>query len=194
MATPPPSSPETEPTAKPRKGGAIKRLLVLILVATICGGGGFAAGWFMFANTGSAMSDALRLIDRSSDNASTPAEKGMPRQPRPTPESDSFVTSYYTFDEALTTNPAGSRRFVQLGVSLSTQYDAQVMANVETHKVAIRSDMLAVVGSFTEDQMTGTEGRAALADALRDAINARLEMLEGFGGVEGVYFPSFVVQ
>lgn len=194
MATSSASTAPADTVPPPRKGGAIKRLLVLILVATICAGGGFGAGWFMFANTGSAMSDALRLIDRSSDNASTPAEAGMPRQPRPTPESDSFVTSYYTFDEPLTTNPAGSRRFVQLGVSLSTQYDAQVMAHVETHKVAIRSDMLAVIGSFTEEQMTGTAGRTALADALRDAINARLEALEGFGGVEGVYFPSFVVQ
>jgi flagellar protein FliL len=193
MATPPPPS-DAEASRKPRKGGAIKRLLVLILVAVICAGGGFGAGWFMFANTGSAMSDALRLIDRSAASDDAPAEPGMPRQPRPIPEAESFVTSYYTFEEPLTTNPAGSRRFVQLGVSLSTQYDAQVMAHVETHKVAIRSDMLAVLGGFSEEAMAGTEGREALADALRDAINARLEALEGFGGIEGVYFPSFVVQ
>jgi len=37
-------------------------------------------------------------------------------------------------------------------------------------------------------------GREGLAGALRDAINAKLEALEGFGGVEEVHFTSFVLQ
>jgi len=27
-----------------------------------------------------------------------------------------------------------------------------------------------------------------------EAINARLILLEGFGGIEGVYFSSFIIQ
>ena len=38
------------------------------------------------------------------------------------------------------------------------------------------------------------DGRQALLDQLRDVMNAKLEELEGFGGVEGVHFTSFVVQ
>jgi flagellar FliL protein len=68
------------------------------------------------------------------------------------------------------------------------------MTNVETHKAAIRSDMLAVAGNFGEEQIAGREGREALATALRDVINERLVELEGFGGVEGVFFTSFVLQ
>jgi flagellar FliL protein len=113
---------------------------------------------------------------------------------RPVPEAEAFVTSYYSFAEPLTTNLAASRRFLQIGITLSTQYDATVMTHVETHKAAIRSDMLAVAGSFTEEQIAGREGREALATALRDAINERLVALEGFGGVEGVFFTSFVLQ
>jgi flagellar FliL protein len=60
--------------------------------------------------------------------------------------------------------------------------------------MALRSDMLAVISGFTEAEVEGAEGRARLAAALRDAINARLEALEGFGGVEDVFFPSFVMQ
>jgi flagellar FliL protein len=33
-----------------------------------------------------------------------------------------------------------------------------------------------------------------LADGIKNAINSRLEELEGFGGVEGVYFTAFVLQ
>ncbi|MBA4349622.1 MAG: flagellar basal body protein FliL, partial [Rhodobacter sp.] len=37
-------------------------------------------------------------------------------------------------------------------------------------------------------------GRKRLADALKDAVNERLKTLEGFGGVEDVFFPSFMMQ
>jgi flagellar protein FliL len=190
-------TPETEsaaPKAKGRMRGLL-RLLGLVLGAGVFAGGGFGAGWYMFSASRSPVTEALRLIDRgeAGDDPAGAAE-AMPRSARPLPDKGGFVTSYYTFPEALTTNPAGSRRFVQLSVSLSTQYDAKVMAHVETHKVALQSDMLAVIGSFTEEQMSSLEGRETLALALRDALNTRLESLEGFGGIEGVFFPSFVVQ
>ena len=33
-----------------------------------------------------------------------------------------------------------------------------------------------------------------LSARIKEAINAKLEELEGFGGVEGVFFTSFVLQ
>lgn len=188
---------DTDSPAPKARGGlkAILRLFGLVLGAGVCAAGGFGAGWYVFAGSGSPMTEALRLIDRGEGLESLAAQDApLQKVPRPLPEAAAFVTSYYTFPEALTTNPAGSRRFVQLTVSLSTQYDAQVMTHVETHKVALQSDMLAVISGFTEEQMASLDGRKQLAGALRDAINARLEALEGFGGIEDVFFPSFVVQ
>ena len=60
--------------------------------------------------------------------------------------------------------------------------------------MALRSEVLGVVSEFTVEQVEGKTGRDQLADGIKDAINARLEELEGFGGVEGVYFTSFVLQ
>jgi flagellar FliL protein len=40
----------------------------------------------------------------------------------------------------------------------------------------------------------GKAGRVLLAVALRDSINAKLMLLEGFGGIEEVHFTSFVLQ
>jgi flagellar FliL protein len=83
---------------------------------------------------------------------------------------------------------------LQVGIGVSTQYDDTVMVNVDAHQLALRSIILGVISDFSEDQVRGGEGREMLADALRNAINAKLEELENFGGVEDVHFTSFVLQ
>jgi flagellar FliL protein len=195
----------TNPPARP---GRIKRILGLLLrtvgmlvAAAALAGGGFAAGWVYFSNPESPVIEALNALAKPAQTDGEPMHSGPPdpedmpqKVPLPTPEEEKFATTYYTFAEPLMTNLAGSRRYLQVGVSLSTQYDAAVMANVEMHKAALQSDMLAVVGTFTEEDLKGPEGRDRLGLALRDAVNRRLEELEGFGGVENVFFPSFVMQ
>jgi flagellar FliL protein len=62
------------------------------------------------------------------------------------------------------------------------------------HQLALRSEVLGVVSEFTVEEVEGKMGRDNLADGIKNAINSRLEELEGFGGVEGVYFTAFVLQ
>ena len=191
------SAPATENAAEatPKKRGvSLVLLIALPLGAVGFAAAGFGAAWFLYSESNSPMSQALRMIERPADSPVASPRGGMPEPRRPTPTDGSFETTYFSFDEPLTTNPQGSRRFIQLGITLSTQYDAKVMDYVQKHQAALRSDMLAVIGGFSEEEMSGREGREVLAGALRDAINQRLEVLEGFGGVEGVFFPSFVLQ
>lgn len=176
------------------KGGLLKKLILFPLGIALLGGGGFGAGLYYAGERLSPSQEVLRLIEQESAEAEAEGETGPKRVPKEKPETPVFETQYYEFPDALTTNLKGSRRFLQVGVGVSTQYDASVIANVETHAMAIRSDMLAVISGFAEDEVEGTAGRAALATALQEAINTRLETLEGFGGIEGVYFPSFVLQ
>ncbi|NEX45283.1 flagellar basal body-associated FliL family protein [Pseudotabrizicola algicola] len=186
---------DVTPQPKPKRGKGLLRVIGLLLAGVMLAGAGFGAGWFYFSRVQSPVTEALRLIDRSEAASAEEPQPGTPQKvARPAPETQAFVTTYYAFAEPLTTNLAGSRRFLQIGISLSTQYDATVMTHVETHKAAIRSDMLAVVSGFSEEQITGREGREALANALKESINQRLVALEGFGGVEGVFFTSFVLQ
>ena len=110
------------------------------------------------------------------------------------PEIEKFLTTYYEFPGNFTTNLKGSRKFLQVTVGVSTQYDDEVMVNVEDHNLALRSEILAVMSEFSEEQVSGRDGKKALAKALKNAINTMLEELEGFGGVEGVHFTSFVLQ
>jgi flagellar FliL protein len=188
--------------AAPKKGGGVMRLLKLLLGSAVLVGAGFGGGYFYFANPLSPAQDMLRLIDPAEEAAAEAdahategeGEAAPKKLPKPVPEQELFVTSYYSFPDPLTSNLKDSRRFLQVQVGVSTQYDAQVITNVTTHTPALMSDMLAVISTFTEEDLAGTEGRAKLAAALMAAINKRLEKAEGFGGIEDVFFPSFVLQ
>jgi flagellar protein FliL len=186
------------PPQGPSKGKKIVKLLMTLLGAGALAGAGFGAGYFYFANPLSPNQDILALIEKPVEapveEVALDAEGKPVRVAKPVPDKELFVTSYYTFPDQLTTNLAESRRFLQLSVGVSTQYDASVIKNVETHSLALRSDILAVLAGFTEAKASTKEGRDELAKQLRDAMNARLQALEGFGGIEDVFFPSFVLQ
>jgi flagellar FliL protein len=163
---------------------------------------GLGVGAFLFMPTQSPVEQVEELIEKKLQQAGQlPSDVGEgvevaePQKVyKDTPSTDTFVTSYYTFPDNFTTNLKGSKAFLQVSVGVSTQYDETVIENVEMHQLALRSEILGVVSEFSVEQVEGKTGRDELADKIKDALNLRLEELEGFGGVEGVYFTSFVLQ
>jgi len=107
---------------------------------------------------------------------------------------EKFLTTYYEFPGNFTTNLRDSKKFLQITVGVSTQYDEEVMVNVESHQLALRGIILGVMSEYSEQDVAGRDGKQGLADAVRDALNIFLEDKEGFGGVEGIHFTSFVLQ
>ena len=86
------------------------------------------------------------------------------------------------------------KSFLQISLGVSTQYDEQVMANVDSHQLALRSEILTIMSTFSPADIAGREGKQKLADSLKEGINNTLMKVEGFGGVENVHFTSFVLQ
>ena len=119
---------------------------------------------------------------------------GPKKIPKITPEEEIFTTTYYEFPGNFTANLKGSKKFLQLSVGVSTQYDEQVMVNVESHQLALRSEILTIMSEFSSEDIAGKEGKNNLAEALKEGINEVLVKVEGFGGIENVHFTSFVVQ
>ena len=163
---------------------------------------GIGVGAFLFMPTQTPVEQVEELIEKKLQQAgqlpSADGEGEENAEPqkvyKDTPSTDTFVTSYYTFPDNFTTNLKASKAFLQISVGVSTQYDETVIENVELHQLALRSEVLGVISEFTVEQVEGKTGREQLADTIKNAINARLEDLEGFGGVEGVFFTSFVLQ
>ena len=189
-----------ENDAEPKAGsGLVKKLLIF-------GGGGLlmviigvAAGWLIFGSSQPDPSEEIEeIIERKMQEreaAELEADNSTPqKQSKDAPEEEVFETIYHEFPGTFTTNLSGSRKMLQVGVGVSTQYDDTVMMNVESHQLALRSVILGVISDFTEDDVKGATGREKLAGALRDTINMKLEALENFGGVEEVHFTSFVLQ
>ena len=181
-------------------GGLVKKLAIYGGGGLLMVGIGLAAGWLIFGNAQPDPSEEIEeIIERKMQEREAAdemeADNGTPSKlSKATPEKEVFETIYHEFAGTFTTNLAGSRKMLQLGIGVSTQYDDTVMMNVDAHQLALRSIILGVISDFSEDQVRGGEGRELLADALRDAINAKLEELENFGGVENVHFTSFVLQ
>ena len=181
------------------KGGLIKKILIFGGAGIVLVGIGLGVGYLVFASAQPDPSEQIEeIIERKMQEraeAEAAADNATPqKQSKDAPQEEVFETIYHEFAGTFTTNLQGSRKMLQIGVGVSTQYYDTVMANVEAHQLALRSVILGVISNFTEDDVRGQTGRETLATALRDGLNTKLEALEGFGGIEEVHFTSFVLQ
>jgi len=121
----------------------------------------------------------------------TPKKKAIPAD-----KDTRFEKSYMDLDDKkpLVANISGSRKVMQVSLSLMTQYDDRVFKNVEKHRAALRSGALDVLRQVTEADLAKPDFLNELAVKLREKINAELERLENFGGIEEVFFSEFVFQ
>jgi flagellar FliL protein len=113
-----------------------------------------------------------------------------------TPDADNqrWKFNYYALEKPLLSNLAGSRKVMQVTLTVMTHYDDRVIKNVKTHELALRAGILDVMRQKTEADLREADFRKALAEEVRLTINSLLEKYEGFGGIEEVMFTEFVVQ
>ncbi len=189
---------EAATAAKPKKksGKLIKTVMGVIVL------GGLAAGGALYAQ-------GAGLIHLPGTAAS--GEKEDPNEPKLVPredadpenfevvdgrpvEADKFQVSYYPIEEKFTSNLRDEGGFIQIGVGVSTYYDERVLQNVERHEMALRSAVLMQLADQDPLVISTPKGKLALKTRLTRAVNDVLEEKEGFGGIDDVYFTSFVMQ
>jgi len=113
-----------------------------------------------------------------------------------TPDADNqrWKFNYYALEKPLLSNVSGSRKVMQVTLTIMTHYDDRVIKNVKTHELALREGILGVMRKKTEADLRDADFRRTLAEEIRLTINSLLEKYEGFGGIEEVMFTEFVVQ
>lgn len=105
-----------------------------------------------------------------------------------------YRTSYYVFPDEFTSNLKHSQALVQVALAASTRRDGRVLQWTKKHELAIRSSLLNILADTPEEDVYTLEGKERLQKRLTDAINKVLTEREGFGGIDSVYFKSFLVQ
>ncbi len=191
------SQPETEKPPKSIKPGFTLLLRAVVGIAIVGGGGAAAAVYFVGGKAHAA--DAEVAVDRPElvprDGASAAAVAAATTRARTgRPDPKVFKASYIALEEDFTSNLAGGETFAQIGLGLSTYYDEKVVERVETHRMAIRSAVLMTLSQADPQAITTLAGKQALKRDLTAAINQVLIGREGFGGIDDVYFTSFVTQ
>lgn len=212
---------EGEPKSK---GPLIKIILMVVAVLVLIGGsvGGtlFATGFFSKKEKAEETLDKLEAEakgehgdggdghgEAKKDDGHADAKKGdghggdaksaeLPQKELVTPEADNqrWKYNYYAMEKPLLSNISGSRKVMQVTLTVMTHYDDRVIKNMKTHELALRAGVLDVMRQSTEADLAQPDFRKALAENVRLTINSLLEKYEGFGGIEEVLFTEFVVQ
>jgi flagellar FliL protein len=132
--------------------------------------------------------------EKKDDHGKPGAEAPAKELVTPDAENQRWKFNYYALEKPLLSNVAGSRKVMQVTLTVMTHYDDRVIKNVKTHELALRAGILDVMRQKTEADLREPDFRKALAEEVRLTINSLLEKYEGFGGIEEVMFTEFVVQ
>lgn len=183
---------------KGKKGLLIKALAALLLV------GGGAGGTYAFVFAGkddkaqAKQKDEPKLVKKGEEDPYAPkVEGGEGGDTAGEVEGDGgseYRTSYFRFSEDFTSNIKNSTGLMQISLACSTRRDGRVLQWLKKHELAIRSEILIVLADTPEEDAYTPAGKEHLQLRLTQAINKVLVQTEGFGGVDRVYFKSFLVQ
>ncbi|HMT46985.1 MAG: hypothetical protein RL702_1292 [Pseudomonadota bacterium] len=187
--------------AKPAKGKGmlVKAVLGVVLVAA-GGGGTFALVQSGVVGGGKEHvreDNQPKLVRKGEEDPFAPKAEGKEGEAPADIDGEGgseFRTSYYNFTEDFTSNLKNSSALVQISIACSTRRDGRVLMWVRKHELAIRSEILVVLADTPEEDAFTPEGKERLQKRLAGAINKVLTQTEGFGGVDAVYFKSFLVQ
>ena len=196
MATAAPApAPETEGAEEPKKKKPIVKILLvvvgaIVLMVVVMFATLFFSGYFE-KKAELAAQDKLEELEAAASKAKIEAPSKIKKE---APEATRFEKNYLQLEKELMTNITGSKKVMVVQVALMTHYDSRVFDNVKKHEFALRSAMLDVMRQTTEADVGKPDFRKDLAAKLKDVLNELLEKFEDFGGVEDVFFTSFVMQ
>lgn len=169
---------------------------ILLLVAITVGATLAATGFFAPTATQDPEA-AIAALEAAADEeaaAAAAAASGPSKVQLDSPELSKFQQSYYQLEKELVVNIANSRKVMQASIAIMTHYDDRVVDNVEKHTFPLRNAMLTVMSQQTDANLADPDFRKNLSEELKIVMNAKLEELEDFGGIEAVYLTEFVVQ
>ena len=188
-----------------KKGGIVKILLFsfggLLLV-----GIGLGVGYFLFGGTPEPdpSQEVNQIIEgetkktvEKTDEKKEGEQEGedgiIKKNVKEVPDVDAYETTYFEFPGDFTTNLKNSRKFLQISVGVSTQYDEKVIETVDQHQLALRSVILSIISDFTEEDINGSDGKNKLLENIKNEFNAYLDSKKLDPIIFGVHYKKFAI-
>ena len=189
---------------QPKKKGGMKKMLImgvgiLVLMGAGVGAGIYASGAGLVGGGHEGPKEdphAPKLVPREGAAGAEDAPL------HPTKGKDGEVTfnrslykaTYYPIEQTFTSNLRDSDGFMQIGIGVATYYDSRVVDGLKDNEMPVRSAILMTLANQDGFVISTPEGKKALQTELKDAINQVLVSRTGFGGIDDVYFTSFIIQ
>jgi flagellar protein FliL len=183
--------------SEPKKKKPILLILVIamgviILVMSVMFGTLYFSGFFEHKSEAAAH-EKVDELEKEAEDAHSATPEG-PTKVKKEAEATRFENTYLQIDKEFMTNITNSKKVMVVQIAVMTHYDSRVFDNVKKHEFAIRSAVLDVMRQSTEADIAKPEFRTDLAAKIKDVMNEMLMKYEDFGGIEDVFFTSFVMQ
>jgi flagellar protein FliL len=167
-------------------------LSVIVLIMSVMFGTLYFSGFFEHKSEAAAH-EKVDELEKEAENAHNATPEG-PSKVKKEAEATRFENTYLQIDKEFMTNITNSKKVMVVQVAVMTHYDARVFDNVKKHEFAIRSAVLDVMRQSTEADIARPDFRTELAAKIKVVMNEMLMKYEDFGGIEDVFFTSFVMQ
>ena len=189
------------PQAK-KKGGMKKMLIlgvgILTLVGAGIGAGIYASGAGLVGGHEGPKEDPNmpKLVPMEGVEGAEEAPKHPTKGPNGEEQFNRalYKATYYPITDTFTSNLRDSDGFMQVGIGVATYYDSRVTDHLKDNEMPVRSAILMTLANQDGFVISTPEGKKALQKELKDAINQVLISRTGFGGIDDVYFTSFIIQ
>jgi flagellar FliL protein len=169
---------------------------VIILIALFIGG-----GYFLYESKQGPSNESKALIKDSKVAHEKVDELAKQEELKNnTIKQDSSLTdkkienTYLQVDKEFMTNLKDSKKVMVIQIALMTHYDNRVFDNFKKHEFTIRSAIMDVIRQTTESEVVRPSFRNELTSKIKIIINNVLVKYEDFGGIDDVFFTSFVIN
>ena len=167
-------------------------LSVIVLIMSVMFGTLYFSGFFEHKSEAAAH-EKVDELEKEAESAHNATPEG-PSKVKKEAEATRFENTYLEIDKEFMTNITSSKKIMVVKVAVMTHYDSRVFDNVKKHEFAIRSAVLDVMRQSTEADVAKPDFRVDLAAKIKVVMNEMLMKYEDFGGIEDVFFTSFVMQ
>lgn len=133
-------------------------------------------------------------LEAEAERAARNSTSNQPAKSNQNTESQTFENTYLEIDKEIMAPVAGSNKIMVVKIAMMTHYDQRILDNVKKHESAIRSAIIEVMRQTSEIDITKPNFRVDLAGKFKIVTNEILMKYENFGGIEDVFFTSFVMK